>query len=375
MTGSGVQGWCPGALRPMESGDGWVVRIRPRGGRLAQAQARGIAAAARAHGNGQIDMTGRANLQLRGVTPARHAALIADLRALDLIDTDVATETRRNILVTPFADPQADRLAADLERALAGSGLTLPAKFGFAIDPGPHRVLAEDPADIRIERGADDGLILRAEGMASGTRLRRADQAVALAAWFLDRGGAPGGRGRMAGLVARGIRPPAADLAPVAAMPPCAPGPCAGGFLAAVEFGRMESDLLEGLATLGPLRTTPWRMLLVEGVRRPPALPGLILAPGDPGLRLRACPGAPACARAHAPTRDLARDLARTLAGRLGRDAILHVSGCAKGCGWPHRADVTLTATATGFDLIRDGRAGDPPRLRDLPLSRLPEVL
>ena len=29
-----VQGWCPGALRPMMSGDGLVVRVRPQAGRL-----------------------------------------------------------------------------------------------------------------------------------------------------------------------------------------------------------------------------------------------------------------------------------------------------------------------------------------------------
>ncbi len=30
MTGWEIKGWCPGALRPMQSGDGLVVRIRPR---------------------------------------------------------------------------------------------------------------------------------------------------------------------------------------------------------------------------------------------------------------------------------------------------------------------------------------------------------
>ena len=38
-----VKGWCPGALRPMLSGDGLVLRVRPHGGRLSQAQAAGIA--------------------------------------------------------------------------------------------------------------------------------------------------------------------------------------------------------------------------------------------------------------------------------------------------------------------------------------------
>ena len=70
MTGYDIKGWCPGALRPMASGDGLVVRIRPHGGRLSAAQAAGIAAAALAHGNGEIDLSARANLQLRGIAPA-----------------------------------------------------------------------------------------------------------------------------------------------------------------------------------------------------------------------------------------------------------------------------------------------------------------
>ena len=27
-----IKGWCPGALRPMPSGDGLVVRVRPKAG-------------------------------------------------------------------------------------------------------------------------------------------------------------------------------------------------------------------------------------------------------------------------------------------------------------------------------------------------------
>ena len=70
----------------MQSGDGLVVRIRPRAGRLTPDQARGIARLAALHGNGLIDLSNRANVQLRGVTEASHPALIDGLRALDLID-------------------------------------------------------------------------------------------------------------------------------------------------------------------------------------------------------------------------------------------------------------------------------------------------
>lgn len=62
-----VKGWCPGALRPMPSGDGLIVRIRPFCGALSLEQARGLAALARRLGNGHIDLTRRANLQLRGL--------------------------------------------------------------------------------------------------------------------------------------------------------------------------------------------------------------------------------------------------------------------------------------------------------------------
>lgn len=368
----GVRGWCPGALQPMASGDGWVVRLRPPGGRLDAAQAGAIADAALAQGNGVIELTGRANLQLRGVTPTSHAPLIADLRRHGLIDPDIATETRRNIIVTPFADAATDALAAALATALAASGLSLPPKFGFAVDAGPAPVLTRDPADIRIERGPP-GLLLRAEGMAQAAPLADPAEAIALARWFLAMGGATGGRGRMAALIARGARPPGAVLpapAPVLAPAPV-PGAVAQGVLVALEFGQVPPDTLRRLARLAPLRLTPWRMLLVEGVRHLPALEGLIADPRDPRLRLRACPGAPACPQGHAAT----RPLARALAPLIPTDAVLHVSGCAKGCGWPRNADVTLTATDAGFDLIRHGRAHDPAALRGLHPDQLPKVL
>lgn len=364
---SAVRGWCPGALRPMESGDGWVVRVKPPGGRLSAGQAAGLAHAATRHGNGLIDLTGRANLQLRGVTPASHAPLIDDLRALDLIDPDLPTETRRNIIVTPFADAESDRLAVALAAALAASDLSLPAKFGFAVDSGPAPVLTQTPADIRIERDPAGALILRADGMERGEALTDIAQAVGLARWFLEQGGMRDGRGRMAALIGAGIMPKAGCRAQQG-LPVPGPGRVGQGLLVALEFGQIEAATL---AALGPLRLTPWRMLLVEGRQTVPDLPGLILDADAPLLRLRACTGAPGCPQAHAAT----QPLARRLAAHLPPGAILHVSGCAKGCGWPRAAALTLTATPQGFDLIRQGRAGDAPDLRGLAADQLPQVL
>ena len=45
------RGWCPSTLRPMETGDGWLVRLHPPGARLSPAQLQRIAALTREHGN------------------------------------------------------------------------------------------------------------------------------------------------------------------------------------------------------------------------------------------------------------------------------------------------------------------------------------
>lgn len=329
-----VQGWCPGALRPMLSGDGLVVRIRPDLGRLTPAQARGIADAARAFGNGQIDLSARGNVQLRGVSDATHPALIEALAALGLIDPNSEAEQRRNILVTPFADAETLALAAQMQVALAQMP-ALPGKFGFAVDTGPAPVLSGIAADIRAERAADGQLILRCEGAALGAPVTDlAVAAVALAQWFVAAGGVSEGRGRMAALIARGAVPPGAlagSLAPAPAATPPEPGLRAEGALLGFAFGRMQAETLAALAALGPLRVTPWRMLLVQGLRQLPDLLDVIRAAGDPIRRVEACSGAPACLQGLAPV----RDLARRLAPQVPPGKRLHVSGCAKGCAHP----------------------------------------
>lgn len=361
-----VQGWCPGALRPMLSGDGLVVRIRPDLGRLTPAQARGIADAARAFGNGQIDLSARGNVQLRGVSDATHPALIEALAALGLIDPDSEAEQRRNILVTPFADAETLALAAQMQVALAQMP-ALPGKFGFAVDTGPAPVLSGIAADIRAERAADGQLILRCEGAALGAPVTDlAVAAVALVQWFVAAGGVSEGRGRMAALIARGAVPPGAlagSLAPAPAATPPEPGLRAEGALLGFAFGRMQAETLAALAALGPLRVTPWRMLLVQGLRQLPDLLDVIRAAGDPIRRVEACSGAPACLQGLAPV----RDLARRLAPQVPPGKRLHVSGCAKGCAHPGRANITLVATAAGFDLIRNGTAAAQPDLRGVP--------
>jgi len=361
-----IRGWCPGALRPMMSGDGLVVRLRPPVGRLTAEQAHGVADLSGRYGSGLIDLSARANVQLRGVHPTDHAALIAGLQALGLIDALPEAEARRNIVVAPFwekGDGTTD-LAAGLAAALVADGAPqTPGKFGYAIDCGAAPVLRETSADIRIERAAG-GLIVRADGAETGAAVPpegAVAAALALARWFLGSGGADAGRGRMAAHLARGARLPdpfrAVPATPGAARFAAAPGPCAVGFLAGLGFGQLSAKTLSILAESGPIRLTPWRMVLIEGGAHAPDIAGLVTRPDDPLLRVVACTGAPGCPQAHVATRALAESLAPAVPAGV----VLHVSGCAKGCAHPGPAALTLVARPGGtFDLIRGGTTADP---------------
>ncbi|WP_076866872.1 precorrin-3B synthase [Bradyrhizobium mercantei] len=376
MSAIAVKGWCPGALRPMQSGDGLVVRIRPRGGRLEAAQAAGIAELSARHGNGLIDLTSRANLQIRGVADDGYPALIDGLAELGLLDSDCDTEAQRNILVTPFWTAEGDTrsLAAELERALAGASLDLPTKFGFAIDDGNARVLAGAPADVRIERERSGGLLVRADGAQHGRSVTRGEAvpiALALAEWFVACGGANGEKRRMAAHLAGGATLPESlrgDAEPVGKSTDPVPGLYPTGAMVGVAFGLMPHQTLRQLAGCAhALRMTPWRMVLAEGLREMPHGADLVTDADDPVLRVIACSGAPRCGEAYADTRALASAFARLIPA----NARLHVSGCAKGCAHSGSADVTLVATHEGFDLIRGGTTRDAPVMRGLAGSDL----
>jgi precorrin-3B synthase len=370
VSGFAIKGWCPSALRPMPSGDGLVVRLRPRGGWLSSAQAAGVAELSARHGNGLLDLTGRANLQIRGVSEDTHPKLIEGLDRLGLVEADPPSENQRNILVAPFWREGDDThsLAGELEQAVARRPLGLPEKFGFAVDCGSSRVLAQAPADIRIERGVDGDLIVRADGAPRGRALAREaviGAVIALAEWFIASGGVRDGRGRMAAHVATGKVPDtfAGKTQPAPALAVPDPGLVASGALVGLAFGQLQSETLGHLATLAPgLRLTPWRMMLIEGVCAIPQRPDLVTRADDPLLRVIACTGAPACPEAFAET----RALAATLAPYIPSGTRLHVSGCSKGCAHRAPSALTLVGTADGFDLVRDGSPRDVPAMRGL---------
>jgi precorrin-3B synthase len=342
-----IKGWCPGALRPMESGDGLLVRVRPRCGVLTLAQASGLAEIADRLGNGHIDLTRRANLQIRGLRDDRRTELHTALDRLGLLDPDAETEGARNVMVTPSADRQVRSLAMALTNALAADRCfaRLPAKFGWIVDgEGPLSIIGER-ADIALHV-MPDGVAFRVDGQWLGIAPadRAAPVALAIAKTFLDGGVLPA-LSRMKDVPVPGRR----KL-----------GNAAGSFGVAAPFGRVEGQQLKRLVALAAkagaseIRLSPWRTLYVDAAVEGAADLGLIVENDDPLLLIEACPGAPACRSASIDTRRAARRLAAA-----GFGGTIHLSGCTKGCARSAPADLVLVGDRGRYGVIHHGTARD----------------
>ncbi|HKU40453.1 MAG TPA: hypothetical protein VJR89_19965 [Polyangiales bacterium] len=140
----------------MESGDGLLVRVQAGARALPAGALRALCLLADAHGNGLIEITRRAKLQLRGVRAEGLGELQRELVALGLASESEEIERRTALVVDPLAGLDArsaplDAVVADIEAALAGDASLrgLSSKFGVAVDASG--VLRDIAADIRVE--------------------------------------------------------------------------------------------------------------------------------------------------------------------------------------------------------------------------------
>jgi precorrin-3B synthase len=406
-----IKGWCPTLLEPMQSGDGWLARVKPSAARLSTDAARIVAGGARRHGNGHIDLTRRGNLQIRGLTPRSAERLAELIIAHGLASADPSLEAVRNILASPLGrdDPSAEfdshAAAIELEAMLAGESAlqALPSKFGFLVDGGGVVPLDGCTADIMI-RAYQGKLAVQLDGgtlaaLCSPNALTETVKAVALAflhvSW--ERREPPR---RMRALVmsvdeaaifdAAGLSPVPVAAAPASGLPApigfvSYPTESKGVFGVGLPFGRIETEALAKLAELaerygdGTLRTTPWRALLLPGITASEkenlthevrAL-GLI-ADSGPRLHIFACVGAPAC---HSASVDARGDASRLAALAPTSGLTIHVSGCVKSCAHRGSAALTLVGREGRYDLIRDGGAGGQPALTGLDIEQVFAVL
>ena len=345
------KGWCPSLSAPMATGDGLLARLSPRLGLLSPAQLAGIAEAARRHGNGQIEITVRGNMQIRGLT-RQSASLLADAISALGIEAEPSPEIRVSPTAALSGDDALVAMAADIRDGLAAAGVTgrLAPKFAIVVDDDGQPTLSRLSADVRLCRLAAGRWLVAAAGDAyNATALGQGDRQTALAAAIaLGKTIAdfkPNARARDLSL--HELQAAALGLSPSAATPD---EPCelvgrmtlksgASAFGVALPFGQTEADNLGAFArALDPhaaICLAPAHGMLIAGVADialPARKAGMILDRGDPRLRIQACAGAPACASGYLETRALAREMA---GGDMPAGMSFYVAGCAKQCAKP----------------------------------------
>ena len=408
-----IKGWCPTLLSPMQSGDGWLARVKPTAGKVSAAAARVVADAARRHGNGHIDLTSRANFQIRGLTPQGAELLAETIIGHGLANANPSMEAIRNVMASPLGcdDPSAafdsHALARDIEAMLAGEPALwgLPSKFGVLLNGGGVLPLDDVNADIMV-RPYEGALALhldlgRLATLCDPSSLAEMIEALALILLRLSAERSEPPRRTRALVMAVGEEAifAAAGLSTTSFPPLPKPEPqspigwislrdqARGAFGVGLPFGRIEGEALATLADLSErygdasLRTTPWRVLLLIGIasvdekilRDEVTALGLIADSSDPRLTIFACVGAPYCQSASVDARGDASYLATAI--RATPNDTMHVSGCVKACAHRSPAALTLIGRDGGYDLVRNGTTADRTSATGLGIDQIVALL
>ncbi|MDN5859062.1 MAG: precorrin-3B synthase [Pseudonocardia sp.] len=325
---------CPGVYAPHDAADGALARVRLPGGALSAAPRGVVARIAEFFGDGNVHLTSRGNLQVRGLDPDP-APVVLRLRAAGLLPSRTH-ERVRNILASPLsglasAAQELDR-AVCARPALAG----LPGRFLFALDDGRGDVAAEEPdvcwqAGRVLLAGADAG-IADADPVSALVAAAVAFLRERTAEWRMRELCAPA-RSAVAGRLQEShfhaARWQESGF-------PAIPDP--RHLTVAPLLGELTADAVRALAAAAPRAiVTPWRTVLLIEPRHVPA--GV---PTDPDTaRVSACAGRPGCAKALADVRADTR--VALAAGRLPEGRV-HVSGCARRCGAPRAEHVEFVA-------------------------------
>jgi precorrin-3B synthase len=378
----------------MRSGDGLLVRVRPRAGAFSLSSLRAIATVSARFGSGEIDLTNRGNLQIRGVAEETFDNALAALDEAGLLDASVEAESVRNVVVDPLSglDPaRADirGLATLLENALVRDRRlwSLPGKFGFSFSGVAAPQVGGRNADIMVSADGDC-LMISLDGAANIRceilRDHIVESALGLALAFNElKENDPGFR-RMRDAVARlgvatlfamaGLKAPVPSVAErgehAGRVGLLSHGDVVFGVGAGLPFGRIVAAQLDLLcdaaaaANANEIYAGSERVLVLpsldstraDELLRGADAAGLITRAGDVRLAMDVCPGSPACKNSSTDTRRDAQRFADSFGSAL-RDCSVHISGCEKGCARRAEADFTLVGRGGHYDIIRNGSA------------------
>ena len=397
-TGGAVRGACPSAHEPFMAADGLLIRIRRPGGAVTAGQVGALAELLESGLARSVELTSRANLQLRGVAPSAHGEVLERLIAADLVLRDAGADAARNVVVSPTAGFDTEEifdvepLVNSVTARLVHWAGRLPPKFGVLLDGGgavnlrgrTHTLalgaVRDRRGSVRFEvavdgaLGAQDSPLLVdvhcvddvVETVAMCAAERRAPTATVamieerlgscgaerVGAAFID---APTSTAGVLGVVPSRR----ADEAAVGAMP---------------RLGRLDAAALHRLADLaqlvehrdaGVLRVTPWRSVLFCGVARSHAAAmskdlsdgGFLSDPQDSGAAVIACSGSTGCLSGLVDALGDAHTIIDSLHHQATGPVAVHVSGCAKRCASQSSEMLTLVGSSPNrYDIFLRGR-------------------
>ncbi len=387
---------CPSVQVPFQTVDGALLRVRLPGGLANSAMLRSVAEVAGWAPGSQVEITNRANLQIRGVRPADVNHARAVLTNSGAVRANGSGEARVNVVASPLTgiDPTevldvraTVAVVADLLYTAAPPGL--PAKFGVIVDGGGDVHLRGRRHDLALGAVVADGSVRLEVALGDGLALERSAGPVLL----VDPAAVPilvaavmalcahGDRGadvlahhgyerlmqRLAQDVGNGARVVDPQTVRCHWQPSQIPVGVGAGWVSGTPvLGRMCADDLSSLADLadahsgGEVRVTTWRNVLLpttdtQKVQTRLQQLHMYTDGSDPVQSVVACAGSTGCSSGTADTQAHGRTLINTLRTlpEAKRPASVHLSGCAKGCA----------STACGtFTLI----AGDTPDTYDV---------
>jgi precorrin-3B synthase len=364
---------CPGVLRPHQAVDGALLRLRAPGGQLSAAALLALAGTARRYADGEVHLTSRGNLQLRGVRLDEEgtvpAALVDEIGAAGLLPSPTH-ERVRNIVASPLSGlvgglGDVRPLVAELDRLVCADPLLaeLSGRFLFVVDDGRGDV-APIRGDLSLHViDAGTAHVLLGDDVA-GPEVATEDAAAVLVGLAQAFTRARTEEWHVADLPLRGqeLLPAVAGVGSGAVERPRsaqgAPtgygtlrqddGRCAVSAMA--PLGILTGPMIRELCSVaerasGRLVVTPWRGVVVPDLAPADAGPvaaglaaaGLVLDPDSPWARITACAGAPGCHRAEGSTGQVAREIARATAAAPADPGALpvHVVACERRCGAP----------------------------------------
>lgn len=394
---------CPSLFNPTAACDGKLARIRVPGGILDRQQCLVLTDILTDLDLDSIDITNRANLQIRGLKNSIPPEMLLKLESVKLAGKIAALDRFRNIMASPTAGIDCQQLidtrplVRQLDEYLASDlNLTgLSPKFSIGLDGGESVSIEGQSNDILLKAVTVEGIVClhlylaeidpkKAVNSQNCLNLVRAiaqiyldtvpvnltrkprlkqivdeigiDKFIERLEMYLFPSGSLSLR-QASNYKHLGIHPQIElDYSYIGI---------------ALPLGRLKLTQLRGIAEIiekygnGTLRLTPWRSILlpaipncrVSVVERELEELGLSTRSNNIWGGLIACSGTRGCAASFTDTQADALAIAESLADKvtLNEPTTIHLSGCSKSCAHQGSSHLTLVGTRSGYDLY----AGD----------------